>query len=498
MFPPLKDPDLHGRVLSDLDLRILAALSRCPFASAADLSVWLDVTQSRAHRRLQGLVGRSLVSSSPFYVGARQHQRYWLCSDLGSPAHPGRMRLHPPHHLGRLAQNIPFVAAVYETCSTIVRSGGGDLLDLHWPVETPYDCAARFTGGWVVFYWAGLWQVGARLLRRLADSVHHFPLVSPESDAHHWPARLCFVACDAWQGRLVSDAVDSLGLADRLFVRLVDGDESYGDLLPVESPGWIDPAPGPVVPRPFNVSAAVGRTRHARPSGNLDGTVALALEQWPGQPVSVLSSLAGTHVSRTSQAVARLVAEGSAWQDSGGGYSPTDRWLRRAAARDRAGRAFAIRHSGERPVRDRIVGRHRTHERGLAHLMARLRSSGCPVAVGWRGAERHGRDGSVDPDGLVYLDRSPLGSTWFYVEYERRAVAPSRVAHKLRFLHNVAFDSRYPVIIVCRPEALRNFLDFSRDLPVLVASTRDVQSGALLGEGPTVWRYGGEPVHGLA
>ena len=493
MFPQVRDPDLDGCGLDALDRRIVSALSCCPLASVGDLAVWLDTTTTRALRRLRELEKHGIVFSRMFYLGVRPHLRWWLASQPFADVLPQRLRLHPPHQIVGLLRNLDFVAAVYQVCRDIVEQGGGQMVDFCWTVEAPFEAAARFDDGWVAFYWSGIWQTGNRTARRLTRTTQFLP-AADTGDGHDWPARLCFIVPDHWQARVVSEAVSSVGLEDRLYVRVLADGASFGALTPVRSAGWY-PVPAALTwPRPLDVTAATSRSLYAAPTGRTDLLSLALVEQWPGQLPSTLSRLAGgCHPSRLGSSLARMSEVRAARYLPDGSYSPTDRWLRRAALRDRVPARSVEARSGERYVDEWVVGRRRLHERGLAQLMGRFSAAGCPVAVGWRGREDHGKAGTVDPDGLVFLRQSPYGAGWFYVEYERRAVYGRSVAHKLRFLNQVEYAPRFPVLVVCRPEALRTFVEFAHGRPALVATTRDAKNGAVTGTDGTVWIHNGEP-----
>ena len=71
-----------------------------------------------------------------------------------------------------------------------------------------------------------------------------------------------------------------------------------------------------------------------------------------------------------------------------------------------------------------------THEEGVMSVMAQFAAAGVPVAPGWRSWE-HLRNAAIAPDALVYLTETPLVPSWHYIEYERSARSPARVAEKV-------------------------------------------------------------------
>ena len=73
----------------------------------------------------------------------------------------------------------------------------------------------------------------------------------------------------------------------------------------------------------------------------------------------------------------------------------------------------------------------RGHEDGVIDLMGEFAAAGVTGAAGWRCWEHMGFE-AIAPDGLVYLEHSPYGPGWHYLECERFARGRQRVTRTLR------------------------------------------------------------------
>ena len=494
-----RDPDLDAFDLTPSSLAVLSALSVMPFATPADLGPPLGRSPERVVRTLRRLAGRGLVTSDRFHFGPSPHDRWYLASPSSGRHLPGRLLPHPPAILQYLLSNMEIVAAAYR-CVGEFLSGPFDraLLDFRWHRSAPFVATARFSDGWVGFVWSGVWQVSSRLRQTLLDCRTACLPVEPGSDRRHLPGRWCWLVADAWQAYLVREHLADVGFDDVSVVYDASTGSCHGPFDPISSDGYLSPVPAPLDLAPLDVSQAVAASLYGQPRSRNICRLLLAAEQWPFLQPYTLARLAGCHPSRSAVLVEEMVGMGLLDRTSDGGIHPSRRALHLAARRDRVWRGRPGRHYrlGEVASTPADHGLSLEHESGLGALMARFREAGCLVAPGWRGVENHGSDGSIHPDGLVFLSDGPFGSGWYYVEYERAAQHPSAVRRKFRPLFSPAFTPRFPFLYVCRATALRSFLDAARGLPVAVATTADVRRRPVVGA-VTAWMVDREYV-GLA
>ncbi|MCY4365162.1 MAG: hypothetical protein OXE17_02890 [Chloroflexi bacterium] len=99
------------------------------------------------------------------------------------------------------------------------------------------------------------------------------------------------------------------------------------------------------------------------------------------------------------------------------------------------------------------------HEYGLMDVVQDFLQSRLPVANGWRyWEEMEGEEGAIDPDAMVFFQNGPLGPGWYYVEYERSAIARSAIARKLNGYASPHRRDDRPLLVICRHEdAEKNF-----------------------------------------
>lgn len=98
------------------------------------------------------------------------------------------------------------------------------------------------------------------------------------------------------------------------------------------------------------------------------------------------------------------------------------------------------------------------------------------------------------PDAMIFIPQSPFGPTWFYLEYELEATGPKGARGKVRGYQSPLRSDDFPLLVVCRSNAVQHFERESAGLRVLVAPVNEVRRGNVVGENGTVWRYKGEPV----
>ena len=81
-------------------------------------------------------------------------------------------------------------------------------------------------------------------------------------------------------------------------------------------------------------------------------------------------------------------------------------------------------------------------------LVGKFAAAGLVGAAGWRCWEHMGGSGGIAPDGLVYVEHSPYGPGWHYLEYERSARGRSRVERKMRGYASPQRINDWPVLMV--------------------------------------------------
>ena len=134
------------------------------------------------------------------------------------------------------------------------------------------------------------------------------------------------------------------------------------------------------------------------------------------------------------------------------------------------------------------------HDDGVNRLVVRFAREGVGVVAGWRGEVNVPGLTQVRPDLLVQISEGTLGAGTHYIEFERTAVRPDRVAEKLGPYRRMAAAGRaLPLLMVCETaRGRRNFRNAARALPMLTTTLERALAGPVTGA-VTVWSRDGDP-----
>ena len=126
--------------------------------------------------------------------------------------------------------------------------------------------------------------------------------------------------------------------------------------------------------------------------------------------------------------------------------------------------------------------------------MVRFAREGVAVVAGWRGEVNVPGLTQVRPDLLVQVSEGALGAGTHYIEFERFAVLPRRVAEKLGPYRRMAATGRpLPLLVVCEMDrGEENFNVADRRLPMLTTTLAQALAGPVTGA-VTVWSRNGAP-----
>ena len=254
-----------------------------------------------------------------------------------------------------------------------------------------------------------------------------------------------------------------------------------------------DPAGHPTVGRPEAVNlwlrdnpdmeAIDGRTAHR---------LFMTLAQFPAMRASWLAEVVGGSSGEVSRHLRRFVQTGLVAVFDGRHYL-SELGMRRAANMSRVLPSVILSRHGA--YLDRWYREHeQRHNDGVNRLVVRFAREGVEVVAGWRGEVNVPNLTQVRPDLLVQVSEGALGGGTHYIEFERTAVRPDRVAEKLGPYRRMAAAGRpLPLLMVCETAlGRRNFRAAAGTLPMLTA----IQERAFVGPvtGPvTVWSRDGVP-----
>ncbi len=458
---------------------------------------------------------------SPF-LGAGQHRHQWN--------HDGHE--HPPwtataRGVQTALRRLAMLEPVYRLAPDLLRSGrvrrpaegaGQDLRMTDFRLLRHggfYHAVARYGEEvWVPFTHAGL-HVTERALRRKRD--HRFwgvgcyshrdgryqrtenrifeaePAVCAEPSAH------VVVAADAWAGQLarrtLTGAVPTVFCtADGVRDGVWDGEWDEAVELRISRDLVSDPAGHPVVGRPEETRAWLS----AHPDvAAIDGRVSHRLfsliAQFPAMRASWLRRIVGASQREVNDRLERFVGAGLVAVFEGR-YYLAELGMRRAANLSRVLPGMIRRRHGA--YLDRWYREHeREHNDGVNRLVVRFAEEGVAAVAGWRGEINLPDVTQVRPDLLVPVADGPLGAGPYCLEFERAAVSPGDVSHKLGPYRKMRDAGRpLPLLVVCETERAReNFRSAGAGLPMLLTTVERARTGPLTGA-CTVWERDGSPV----
>ena len=485
--------------LRSADTWVLDCLHYMPMASAQDLSCAFGREASVVYRSLSSLESQGHVASEIMSCSRRRQRRWWL-KDKGQADDAGIVSFsHSSNAVARLMDNPVATDLFYWLASSLSvteygSSIGRRMLEFCWFRNRAFDAAARYTDGWAAFFWSGFWQDRKSLDNRFEHLLESMEVQYLDERAR--PGLYCFVVPDYWQAQLVWDVARRHNIVDSLFIWVVERSVEVGTFeIQDTSRHWLFEKSDPDM---------VGFTpldRMFRSSliKEVDGAwlirLMLQIEQWPGATKKTLTGFTRQSHGRVKSGLDRLVDRGMV-RNHGGRYAAEGVWLANAARRDRVWSGKPGRHFSAEAVDILYDGRIQRHEQGLMRLMRSFAEAGCSIASGWRAYDVMGRSGQIAPDGVVFLNNSPYGTGWHYVEYELRAKGERLVDAKLRGYYSRVRADGYPVLVVCSPDAEEMFVRKGSDLRMMVTTVPEVKNGVLTSDGSeeTVWRIRGQPV----
>ena len=254
-----------------------------------------------------------------------------------------------------------------------------------------------------------------------------------------------------------------------------------------------DPAGHPSVGRPESAELWL---RQNPDMEAIDGRAAhrlfLAICQFPAMRASWLREIVGNSSGEVSRHLKRFVDTGLVAVFDGRHYL-SELGMRRAANMSRVlPSVIPSRHGAylDHWYRER----EQRHNDGMNRLVVRFAKEGVEVVAGWRGEVNVPGLTQVRPDLLVQVSEGALGAGTHYIEFERTAVLPGRVAEKLGPYHRLAATGRpLPLLVVCETaRGHQKFRAAAGALPMLTLTLERAWAGPLTGP-VTVWSRNGVP-----
>ena len=254
-----------------------------------------------------------------------------------------------------------------------------------------------------------------------------------------------------------------------------------------------DPSGHPSVGRPESVDLWLGQNPDvAAIDGLLAHRLFLAVCQFPAMRASWLREVVGGNATEVGRHLRRFVDTGLVAVFDGRHYL-SELGMRRAANMSRVLPGIIRRRHGaylDRAYRER----EERHNDGVNRLVVRFAREGVAAVAGWRGEINVPGLTQVRPDLLVQATGGTLGPGTHGIEFERSAVSPYDVEHKLATYRRMAVSGRsLPLLVVCETAlARRNFEAAAGTLPMLTATLERALEGPVTGAF-TVWSRDGVP-----
>ena len=371
-----------------------------------------------------------------------------------------------------------------------------------------YHAVARYGPDvWTPFTYAGLHATERALRRKEQHRFWGVDCYSHEEDRYLRignrvfyedpdqvvePSAQIVVAADAWARLLARNTLS--GSTPTLFCT-PDGQCSEAVELRPSRDLVSDPAGHPTVGRPEQAGLWL---RDNPDMEAVDGLAAhrlfLTICQFPAMRASWLREIVGGNSSEVSRHLRRFVQTGLVAVFDGRHYL-SDLGMRRAANMSRV--LPSIIRSRHGAYLDRWYREHeQRHNDGVNRLVVRFAREGVLAVAGWRGEVNVPGLTQVRPDLLVQVSQGTLGAGTHCIEFERRAVQPFQVEHKLGPYRRMAAAGRpLPLLMVCETaQGRRNFRAAAGTLPMLTTTLALALALAGPVTGPvTVWSRDGIP-----
>ena len=483
--------DLHLSRPTEQLLPVVAAL---PLASAVDYAAVVGKTPSYFYPRLWELKEAGLVR--PVSLGATKPKaaRWFLTRDGINRLAPLSPHWHEESALGRLLERLPMVEWFYRAAAGL--PGMGELESFGWFNGVAWDAAARYRDGWAAFFWSGMMQRESRVRETFTklgvDLVRHSVLGGAP-----YPGYICFVVGDAWQREIVFRVARQFGCTHVLRVWCVSDGTVAGAREPGRSRGWVHQLPVEKDMGGWGWEQRVADSYCSGPSAFGGIRLLDSVAEWPGMTSTFGKELfqesgSSRWVQRLFKSLyeAGLVAREEAGR-SGFRYSVCHKGANLLALRDRVSNTRLPAGVRSLPVGHRL----QAHEAGVMGLVGEFAASGMVGAAGWRCWEHMGGE-AIAPDGLVYVEHSPYGPGWHYLEYERSARGRSRVERKMRGYAAPLRMNDWPVLMVVwdkKAELVFQQVGREAGVPMLTSTVDHTKKYRVVGD-PRCWSMYGEAV----
>ena len=436
--------------------------------------------------------------------------------------------------LAALLEQLPLVEHAYRVAGSFSEPSG--LHAFQWILGNAIGAAARISlHRWIAICWSGPQEsehdLGKKLVKLHADlrryGVSDIDPTRPYEGAY--PSLVVFVVLDAWQGELVRRAAYRAGMQDVVEVYLASDPWSAEQRRPLGAArGWLHAMPPLRDMGNWPSEKRIAGSLAARPNGRTLFRIRDVLYQFGGVGFTNLGKLAGganrTQIAETLDVLAKMrmarsvdlkqvrsksdrenslksgglvVRQNSATVVQDIRYGITNPAAAEIGLRDGLGFSHSLEQS--RALSWDLPGyeNQRRHEDTVLRALAGFGNEKLEIAAGPR-CDDNFPGGGINPDGLIYVNESPVGKGWHYLEVERRARSARGLENKFksylspnRLRYFPGHQSAPPVLFMCGNERLEALVhQIAKGFPVLtITNGRWRKYGPLGG-----WQLFGEQV----
>ena len=378
---------------------------------------------------------------------------------------------------------LPLVQAFYRMIPSVQNLGG--FRNLQWITGLGLDAAVEFERGWIVLLWSGALEKESVIQARLEKLWRDFRVLAA-TDQPPWPAMVCFVVPDHWQKELVLRVLRRLEWQpNNTTIWCLENENPPEIVVHIGSRGSIH---RPVIRRGTGAWSWKKRLKDspwATGQQELAKSLDLLVEWGPIHPAWAHKATNKGEKSKTTQRAFSKLADLELARTEQQGrivlHLPTNPAYNKLASRDGVNFSEVNRN-------DPRLAHHEDVVRYLAMLFL---AAGIPTACGYRSTEGLGEGstedmgegstedmgeegGGIAPDLMVFLENSPFGPSWFYVEIEFSARGQKKVSNKFGGYGSGLRQDDYPVLAVSGGALAESvFQQVARDLGVRMLTTTE-------------------------
>lgn len=526
-------PPLNAFPCSRLD-QAKAAIFEMPLSTRAEVEKCLGLSEGALKGHWAELKRAREIETYGLGYTLRNSQRARLLPGPAMVVGSGSAGWSTDPAVTALFEHLPLVEHAYRVARSFSEPSG--LFAFQWILGDAICAAARISSTkWIAICWSGPQEsehdLGKKLVSLHADlrryGVSAMDPTIPYEDA--FPSLVVFVVLDAWQGELVRRAAYRAGMQDLVEVYLASDPWSADERRPVGAArGWLHAMPPLRDMGNWPLEKRIASSLAARPNGRTLFRIRDLLYQFGGVGFTNLGKLSGdanrTQIDAALDVLAKMKMARSVDLKRAQSESDRKKALKSgglvvrqdgsAAVRDirygitnPAVREIALRdgHNFSRGLKTSRAlswdlpeyANQRTHEDTLLRAMAGFGNAKLEIAAGPR-CDDNFLHGGINPDGLIYINGSPFGEGWHYLEIERRARSERGLENKFksylspnRLRYFPGPQSPPPVLFMCRNERLEALAhQIAKGFPVLtITNGRWRRYGPLGG-----WQLFGEQV----